>query len=204
MTPQAFRYSALTHDPVLLTLTGAAWNGQARNMLPQKGRATFGTMWAASKSCLQSCGLDSRLPLPVTVPQLPTGRFLPRCLLSNAVALETFQQSRRPCQVQMLLWADAEYGQVRQRLAHARRHPMQASASELTRLQHQMQGMRKHKKRNHVKANRTKLEAACRAGRPSFWTPFKVRKLSECPVNAQAQLAYMAWCRHLLLSSCSL
>ena len=120
------------------------------------------------------------------------------------VALETFQQRRRPCQVQMPPWADAEYRQVRQRLAHARRHPMQASASELTRLQHQVQGMRKHKKRNHVKANRTKLEAACKAGHQSFWTPFKVRKLSECPVNAQAQLAYMAWCRHLLLSSCSL
>ena len=51
--------------------------------------------------------------------------------------------------------------------------------------------MRKHKKRNHFKANRAKLEAACRAGVQSFWTPFKVRKLSQCPVSAQAQLAYM-------------
>ena len=81
---------------------------------------------------------------------------------------------------------------------------MQAPASELTRLQHQVQGTRKHKKRDHVKADRTKLEAACRAGHQSFWTPFKVRKLSECPVNARAQLAYMAWCWHLLLSICSL
>ena len=45
-----------------------------------------------------------------------------------------------------------------------------------------------HKK---FKAISAKLEAACRAGRPSFWLPFKVLKLSHCPVKAQPQLAYL-------------
>ena len=50
--------------------------------------------------------------------------------------------------------------------------------------------MRKHKKRNHSRPHSAKVEAACRAGRQSFWTPFKVWKQSQCPVNANAQLAY--------------
>ena len=100
-------------------------------------------------------------------------------------------QRKRHCQALMPTVADAKHRQVRQRLAHARRHPLQASASELTRLQHQVQGMHKHMKRNYLKANSAKLEAACRAGRQSFWTPFKIWTQSRCPVDAQAQLVYM-------------
>ena len=109
----------------------------------------------------------------------------------SAAAMKTFQLRKRPCQVQMPPRAVAEYRQVKQRLAYASRHPMQVSASEPTSLQHQVQGMRKHKGPDHFKATSARLEAACRAGRQCFWTPFKVRKLSQCRVNAQEQLTYM-------------
>ena len=65
---------------------------------------------------------------------------------------------------------------------------MQVPASELTSLQHQVQGMRKHKKRNYFKAAGCIIEAACKSGQLCFWIPFKVRKQSHCPVNALAQL----------------
>ena len=164
-------------------------------MLPQKGCATFLTMWAARKSCLQSCRLDSGLPHPVTVLQQPIGGSLPGCLLLQ------WGRRRWPYHAQMPPWADAECSQVRQRLAHAQRHPTQASAFELTKLQHQVQGMRKHKKCNHFNGNRADFEAASRAGHWSFWTPCKKRNIPQCPVPAQAQLACMQRQR-LPLSSC--
>ena len=129
------------HEPVLLALAGGSVEWASPQHAAPKGCTTSDTRWSARKSSLQSCRLDSRLPHPETVLQLPMGGSLPGCLLlqwrhvSNAAGLPKYRC--HPAQMQM-----------RQRLAHARRHPMQASASELTRLQHQVQGVCKHKKHN--------------------------------------------------------
>ena len=176
------------HNPVLLTLTGGSLERASPRHATPKGLCNIRYDVGGQEELLAQLRATQQTAAPSDCAATAYGTVLAKV---SVAALETFQQRRRPCQVQMPPWADAEYKQVSQRLAHARRHPMQTSASELTRLQHQVQGMRKHKKRNHFKANRAKLEAACRTGHQSFWTPFKVRKLALCPVNAQAQLAYM-------------
>ena len=176
------------HNPVLLTLTGGSIERASPRHAAPKGLCNIRYQVGGQGELLAKLHAEHQTATPSDCAVTVYGRVLARV---SAAAMDTFQQRKWPCQVQMPPWADAEYMQVLQRLAHARRHPLQASASELTRLQHQVQGMRKHKKRNYFKANSAKLEAACRAGRQSFWTPFKARKLSQCPVSAQAQLVYM-------------
>eukprot|EP00891_Asterochloris_glomerata_P008079 jgi/Astpho2/8079/Aster-03025 len=57
-------------------------------------------------------------------------------------------------------------------------NPRRAAPKGLSNIRYQ--GMRKHKKHNHFKANSAKLEAACRAGHQSFWIPFKAMYSKDC------------------------
>ena len=80
--PSSLPVLCSAYNPVLLTLTGGSIERAGPTRLLLKGCATSGTMWAARRSCLQSCRLDSRLHHPATVLQLSTGETsLPRCLL---------------------------------------------------------------------------------------------------------------------------
>ena len=176
------------HNPIPLTLTGGSIEWVSPVFAASKWLCNIRYQVGGQEELLAKLQAGQQTAPPSDCAATAYGRVLARV---SAAAMETFQQRKRPCKVQMPPWADAEYRQVKDRLADARRHPMQVSAPELSSLQHQVQGMRKHKKRNHLKATSAKLEAACRAGCQSFWTPFKVRKLSQCPVNAQAELAYM-------------
>ena len=175
------------HNPVLLTLTGGNAEWAAPKHASPKGLCNIRYQVGGQEKLLTKLQADQQTASPSDCAAMSYGRILARV---SAAAMDTFPQRKHHCQVQMPPWTDTEYRQLKQRLAQACR-PMQVPASELTSLQHQVQGMRKHKRRNYLKANSAKLEAACRAGHQSFWTPFKVRKQSQCPVNAHAQLAYM-------------
>ena len=183
------------HNPILLTLTGGSIEWASPVSAASKGLCNIIYQVGGQEELLAKLQAGQQAAPPSDCAATAYGRVPARV---SAAAMETFQRRKWPCQVQMPPWADAEYRQVKDTLAHACRLPMQVSAPELSSLQHQVQGMRKHKKRNHFKATSAKLEAACRAGCQSFWTPFKVRRLSQCPVNAQAQLqAQLAYMQEL-------
>ena len=160
------------HNPVLLTLTGGSVEWVNPRRAAPKGLSNIRYQVGTQGKLLAKLQAGQQTTSPRDCAAAAYEEILARV---SAAAMDTFPQHKRPCQVQMPPWADAEYRRVKQRLARACR-PMQVSASELTSLQHQVQGMRKHKKHNHFKANSAKLEAACRAGHQSFWIPFKVRK----------------------------
>ena len=176
------------HRPVLLTLTVGSIEWASPQHAAPKGLCNIRYQVGSQEDMLAKLQAVQQTASPTDCAANAFGRVLARV---SAAAMDTFQQRKRPCLLLMPPWADADNRQVKQRVVHACRHPMHVSVTELSSLQCQVQGMHEHKKRNHFWATDARLEAACRAGRQSFWTPFMVCKLLQCPVNAQAQLAYM-------------
>ena len=137
------------HNPVLLTLTGGSIERASSQRAAPIGLCNIRYHADGQEELLAKLQAGQQTASPCDCAATAYKSILARV---SVAAIDTIQQRKWPCRVQMPPWADAEYRQVMQRLAHASRHPIQVSASELTRLQRQVQGMRKHKRRNHFKA----------------------------------------------------
>ena len=127
------------HHPVLLTLTGGSVEWANPQRAAPKGSSNIRYQAGSREELLAKLQAGQQTTSPSDCAAAAHGEILARV---SAAAMDTFPQRKRPCQVQMPPWADAEYRRGKQRLARAWR-PMQVPASELTSLQHQVQGMRK-------------------------------------------------------------
>ena len=114
------------HNPVLLTLTGGSIERASSQRAAPTGLCNIRYHADGQEELLAELQAGQQTAPPSDSAATAYGRVLAKV---SAAALDTFRQRKRPSRVQMPPWADAEYRQVKQRLAHASRHPIQVSAS---------------------------------------------------------------------------